>query len=187
MKFKSLVTNHIPNGITIIRIILTALLVFLFANGYEQVEIVIVITLLIFISDLVDGKIARKLKATSKVGEFLDVFADLGYILFMSTILTIKHILPGYFLFLVCTEFIAFIITSQYLKEENRYFVFDQVGKGLAVIYYILPIIMYVTNIYVSWVYVIFKSYGFFLLVLMTIIVILYRVSLCKNSIKQIA
>ena len=70
MKFKSLVTNHIPNGITIIRIILTALLVFLFANGYEQVEIVIVITLLIFISDLVDGKIARKLKATSKVGEF---------------------------------------------------------------------------------------------------------------------
>ncbi len=66
--------KNIPNMLTILRIILTPIiLIFLFLKQYL---IAIILTIISALTDMLDGKIARKYKVTSLLGAKLDSFAD---------------------------------------------------------------------------------------------------------------
>ena len=69
--------KNIPNAITIGRILLTpVVLVLLFTDSLGGRTGALVVFVLAAISDYYDGKLARSYKAGSRLGQFLDPFAD---------------------------------------------------------------------------------------------------------------
>lgn len=176
----------IPNLITILRIVLTIAIIYICCDGTSKslFSLILSITVIIFFTDILDGKLARKLHSETKSGEIMDVLADMGYIFSMSVIMGRSNIIPTYFLILVCTEFIAFIITSRYIRNESRYLIFDVAGRILAVIYYVTPIFMYICFFKYTNLHIFLYKYGFILLVLFTLAVVIYRISLCGVNVR---
>lgn len=176
----------IPNLITILRIILTIAIIWICRDGaLKSLGVLILsITVIIFMTDILDGKLARKLHSETKAGEIMDVLADMGYIFSMSVLMGRSNIIPTYFLILVCSEFIVFVITSRYIRNESRYLIFDAAGRILAVLYYVTPIFMYICFLKYTTLHIFLYKYGFVSLVLFTLVVVIYRISLCGVNVK---
>jgi CDP-diacylglycerol--glycerol-3-phosphate 3-phosphatidyltransferase len=169
----------IPNLLTILRAILTIVLIWIYYDGVSELYTVLSITILIFMTDIFDGKLARKLHSETKAGEIMDVLTDMGYVFAMSVIMSRMSIISDYFLILVCAEFLIFVATSRFLKDENRYLIFDVAGRILAVVYYVTPIVMYISFMKFTTIHRILLEYGFMTLVIFTFVVVIYRLSLC--------
>lgn len=138
-----LLFGMIPNLITSVRIIMTLYIIWMLGSNKHNISIFLSINSLIFISDIIDGRIARYLKSVSSFGEILDISADFLYILSMSIIMNIKNIIPRNYIVIVIIEFTIFIITSKYIKQDKRYLGFDILGRILAVLFYIIPVMMF--------------------------------------------
>lgn len=86
--------KHVPNALTIVRIIVTPVLLVLLLSGtfWGQLSALI---LFIFaaISDYLDGKLARVYKVGSRLGQFLDPFAD--KILVLGTFAALAYMMPS--------------------------------------------------------------------------------------------
>jgi Phosphatidylglycerophosphate synthase len=114
-----------------------------FIYGQDTFLSLIVIFFAICLSDLLDGKIARKTGFVSTIGAKLDVSADLLYILLSYVALIILKILPLWFLGFVCFKFIEFIVTSRFIKlynkSSNSPFIFDKIGRIVSAVFFIIP------------------------------------------------
>ena len=141
------IIKFIPNSITITRIIMSFIFVHLvivqFVYGKEELINLIVVFLAICFSDLLDGKIARKMGHVSIIGAKLDVFADLLYIALSYTTLIVLKILPLWFLGFVFFKFVEFVVTSNFVNKYNKSsdnpFVFDKIGRVVSAIFFIIP------------------------------------------------
>lgn len=139
--------KHIPNTITIARIIMSFGFVYFAIKQFVYGQCVIVNLILLFsaicFSDLIDGRIARRFGYTSIVGAKLDVSADLIYILLSYTTMIAVNILPIWFLVFVCFKFIEFILTSNYINSRSRFsnkpFVFDKIGRIVSACFFLVP------------------------------------------------
>lgn len=114
--------NLIPSIISSIRIILSPLLFYCIIH--DQRSLSFIIFLITITSDYFDGFAARKLKATSHKGAYLDVISDFVLILSAFSGFIITGILPIWILFIIILMFLQFIITSKIDKP-----VYDPVGK----------------------------------------------------------
>lgn len=74
-KNKSLL-NQLPNIITIIRLLLSLVFIYLFTQGTDNYISALIVFAIATVSDALDGWLARKLNTTSKFGENLDPIAD---------------------------------------------------------------------------------------------------------------
>lgn len=141
------IISIIPNTITITRVLMSFMFIYLiveqFMYGKGSFAILIFLFSLICISDIMDGKIARKTKQTSTIGAKLDVFADLSYIIISYTTLIILNALPIWFLIFTLMKFSEFVITSNFIKRHDksaiRSFVFDKIGRLVSVTFFIIP------------------------------------------------
>jgi phosphatidylglycerophosphate synthase len=136
----------IPNMLTLLRVVLACLLNFYILYHFGSLPIPIIIFLLIFITDFLDGKIARLYGNTSHFGAIFDILADLFYIVAFYIVLCSFHVLPLWFFFIALFKFIEFVATSFFIKKlcsENSIFVFDFIGRCAAVFFYIVPILAY--------------------------------------------
>lgn len=68
------IKSYIPNALTITRIILTPII--MITGILKQTYIVIILTIIAAITDLLDGKLARKWNVTTLTGAKLDAIAD---------------------------------------------------------------------------------------------------------------
>lgn len=140
------VVKQIPNTITISRILMTITfvsLIFTVFDGYnDKFNILMIIFIAICISDLLDGRVARKLGCTSIIGAKLDIFADLFFIVTSYIALIIHGILPMWFLVFIMVKFLEFIATSNYIKNYNyslnKPFVFDRIGRIVSAMFFII-------------------------------------------------
>lgn len=183
-KGNKLLFRMVPNIITISRIIMTIFMICLLVSWQYNMFIFIGVNALIFISDLIDGRIARYFSSATRSGEILDVSADLLYIVSMSTVMIVKKIIPFYYLVSVLCEFYIFIVTSQYIKKDKKYLGFDVLGRMLAALYYIIPAVMFVAFRESYSIYSLLYIYGFYVIYVLTFIVIIYRISLCLEKVK---
>ena len=138
--------KELPNMLTLLRVVLTCLLNFYILNCFGNLPIPMVIFLLIFLTDFLDGKIARFYGNTSLFGAVFDVVADLFYMVTSYIVLCSFHVLPLWFLFIMLFKFIEFVFTSFFLKKlcnGKSIFVFDFIGRFTAVLFYIIPILVY--------------------------------------------
>ena len=76
-------------------------------------------------TDLLDGYVARKLEATSRLGSYFDVTADFLFVSSMFLIFIFEDFYPPWILLLIVTVFVQFILTSLFSKRT----VYDPVGK----------------------------------------------------------
>jgi len=86
--------RHVPNSITIIRIILTpVVLVLLFTGTFWGVTSALLLFVVAAASDWVDGKLARELEVSSRFGQFLDPLAD--KVLVLGTFMALAWLEPA--------------------------------------------------------------------------------------------
>lgn len=66
--------KNVPNILSVIRLLMVPLFVFLFLNGYVVPAVVVFV--IAGATDVIDGYIARKFNCTSTLGKILDPLAD---------------------------------------------------------------------------------------------------------------
>ncbi len=85
--------RHVPNALTITRILVTPVLLALLLSGTFMGQAwAFVLFVFAAISDYLDGKIARSFKVPSRLGQFLDPFAD--KVLVIGTFVALVILIP---------------------------------------------------------------------------------------------
>lgn len=85
--------KHVPNALSAIRIVVTPILIWLlFVGGFAGYGWALVLFVLASISDWLDGRIARRYRAKTRIGQFLDPFAD--KVLVLGTFTTFAILMP---------------------------------------------------------------------------------------------
>lgn len=177
----------LPDILTISRICLTIAYNLYIIQNYGSVMLPVLFSIIIFITDFLDGKIARFYGITTKYGAILDVVADLFYIVLSYIVLCIYQISPIWFLLIILYKFIEFVITSSLsIKSSKDIFIFDFLGRVSAIIFYILPITIYISYFYC-------KGWYFILINCITVIITVFvvissinRIYICKKSVNGI-
>jgi CDP-diacylglycerol--glycerol-3-phosphate 3-phosphatidyltransferase len=139
----------LPNSLTSLRILLTFLycpmLYNLHLNNDETIYFTLMVAgfIMICLTDLLDGKIARKMKAESRFGGIFDVVADFVFIVSSHIVLIVNRMIPIWFIAVILGKFIEFLITSyiikKYSKIHSSVFIFDYLGRIAAVNFFVLP------------------------------------------------
>lgn len=117
------IVQTIPNLITILRLVVLPHLVYAFNH---QISIVAFALFLFSIgTDLADGFVARKLKAVSKSGTYLDVVIDFLFVFGLYLNFTIKGMYSPWILLIMLFVFSQFMLSNVYLKQT----IYDPIGK----------------------------------------------------------
>jgi phosphatidylglycerophosphate synthase len=113
----------IPWAITSLRVAALPLLIYSFN---QQIQVATYALFLFAIcTDFLDGYVAKKLEATSKLGSYFDVTADFLLVSGMFLTFILEELYPPWILLLIVAVFVQFMLTSLYSKRT----VYDPVGK----------------------------------------------------------
>ena len=94
--------KKIPNILSIARLILIPLIAWLIiVNLFTYAFFV---ALIIAITDILDGFLARLLKAESKIGSYLDAIADKAFIISIYMLIGAQNLLPVYIIIIVISR-----------------------------------------------------------------------------------
>ena len=139
----------LPNILTSLRIVLTVVWIYLIrlveVNEAHKtlINAAVILFIIICLTDLIDGKVARKMKASSRFGSFFDVIADLIFISSSNIVLSLYGSLPRWFILVILFKFSEFLITSKLIKKygdlKSSFFVFDHIGRVAAVNFFLIP------------------------------------------------
>lgn len=114
--------KHVPNALTIIRILVTPVLLYLLYRA-TLVGHFWALTLFVFasISDWLDGKLARHFGVKSRLGQFLDPMADKVLVLGTFIVLTVlfPDIVPWWAVALVAVRDLAVTILRSVLERRG--------------------------------------------------------------------
>lgn len=124
------VKAYVPSGISSLR--LAALPIFLY---YYSVGNLLLCTLIFGFSqvtDLIDGRVARKLKVVSKAGAYFDAVTDFIFIFGIFAAFTYSGYYPVWIMALIVASFGQFIVSSLYSKK-----LYDPLGKYIGSVLYI--------------------------------------------------
>lgn len=141
--------KFVPNILTLTRVIFTMIYLLmlydlhLYGNSGLYFILAVLVFIIICVTDLLDGKIARKMQITSSLGGLLDVSADFIFIVSSLIMLSIYNMIPRWFIVLVLVKFIEFTITSYIIGNHkngsNAFFIFDCFGRAAAVNFFLAP------------------------------------------------
>lgn len=157
---KNCLKNSLPNALTFTRIILTAMFIgtlnskLILGIETQSISFLAVMFLAICATDFLDGKIARWLKVSSVAGSRFDVMADFIFILSATALLVKFQLMPLWFLVVIIAKLLDFIVSSKivnyYKFEKQNTFVFDFMGRGAAILFYLLPFLVIFFSRYMS-------------------------------------
>jgi phosphatidylglycerophosphate synthase len=103
-----MITKHVPNILTGSRVVLAVFVYNFIAT--EQFAYALIFHLIIFLTDVADGFLARKFHAESKLGEvYLEHLADVSWIFFTVLGLISLGKIPGWFVYVFIPGAIIFI------------------------------------------------------------------------------
>lgn len=122
----------IPNLLSLSRIIILPLVVYIIKNNFFYKNLFIILFLLFFIAtDYFDGYLARKLKKTSKLGKILDPLADKICIITISYLITKYKSFPLWaFYIILVREFIVIIGSTILIKKKDFIPISNIIGKA---------------------------------------------------------
>ena len=132
--------KSIPNALCVSRIFF-GLLFFYGVLINCHIVYLFVIYILTTISDILDGKLARKYNLQSNAGAKLDVICDFLFIIFATLALVLIDLIPFWFLFIITLKLIEFFLTSGIKKLK-----FDRFGRDVALMFYIFPLVALLIN-----------------------------------------
>lgn len=113
-------TMNLPNFITVIRILILPIALYSFINNNIILNIIsFVLVIIMELSDLIDGYLARKLNRVSDIGKILDPFADHIYRLSFFLFFLIKGIIPLW-MFLICFYRDSLVLNLRIFAASNK-------------------------------------------------------------------
>ena len=141
------ITWNIPNILTMIRFALIAVFVYLFAGPANYVGAVIVFVVA-FLTDVLDGYIARKYNMVTDFGKLMDPLADKLMLLAALCCLTFSGMLhPAFLIFEVVKE-LGMIVGAGFLYKHNVV-VYARIWGKLATFFFNAGVVLtFLTNFY---------------------------------------
>lgn len=121
-----------PNHLTILRIILSIVIVFLLVIGFRDRLWLVSLFIIGALLDMLDGSVARALKRETKIGALLDSIADRMLLLPIGVFILFKNYV-WLLLFLMIPEIISGIMIVYY-RTKNRIITATIFGKTKMVI-----------------------------------------------------
>lgn len=144
--FKSRLTKKdvltIPNLLSLIRILLIPLIVVLYMDG--QVIASVIVVVLSGLTDIADGKIARKFNMISDFGKFLDPVADkLTQAALAVCLFSTYPAMIGIFILMAAKEGLQFFWGLKALKATDHMDGANWYGKVCTVTLYLVMIVLF--------------------------------------------
>ena len=171
-----------PNLLTLLRLALACWLVFQVASHFDAVAAPLVASALIYLTDFLDGRLARRWGCPSRFGMIFDVAADFFYITSFNLTLVAYGVLPLWYAAAVACKFLEFLVTSAYMNQrrvEKQGFVFDRIGKITAAGFYALPLAAYLCSVLSPSLYQVVNPYGLVGVVGMAVVSSAWRIASC--------
>ncbi len=122
--------RHIPNIISGIRLLMVGVFIYFYAN--ERYAACLVVYLLAFLSDLVDGYLARRNNWISNVGKVLDPLADKAMLITAVVSFYLNGWLPLWMLILIVGKEAIMVVGGLFLYTKEVVVYADWVGKFAA-------------------------------------------------------
>lgn len=139
--------KYIPNILSASRIILALVLIY---SIHINVTVSVIIMALAGITDFLDGFLARKLHACSKVGRILDAVSDKFFLMCAFTALYFTYKLNPWFYLLFALREVLLIIGLYILSEERQIVIQPiYIGKVAIACEFVLSIALFVQMPYV--------------------------------------
>jgi cardiolipin synthase len=111
----------LPNALSVFRLV-DAILLFVLWKFSLKNSIFILLIFLGILSDFLDGFLARRLKATSRLGAILDPVADKVFVNTLFLLLYLEKLIPFYFLFAVILRDVLIILGAVILLKRKKGF-----------------------------------------------------------------
>ena len=135
--------RYIVDALSLSRIIFGILFTYTILYLNSDLLAIIVIYFLTILSDVLDGKIARKYKIDNKnKGAKVDVLCDFAFIILSSFSLYYINLLPFWFLIIIILKLIEFFKTSSNELEYEKF------GTFVALMFYALPGVIVLLNFF---------------------------------------
>lgn len=109
---------NISNTLSFIRFLLV-LPLYYFLNENLLYPVIIVV-LLAYITDILDGFFARRLNQITEIGKIIDPLADKSFIAIFIILLMIKGIIPFWFFVIVILRDILILIGGLYISSKQK-------------------------------------------------------------------
>ncbi|MEI8200799.1 MAG: CDP-alcohol phosphatidyltransferase family protein [Eubacteriales bacterium] len=137
--------KSIVNSLTFLRILCSVLFGILVLKSADPDGSPLIILLVIFASDIMDGKLARRWNVTTRRGAIFDVTADMFFVAVSFVALILRGVFPPWLLAVAALKFIEFGVTSSILtgeiqgKSRQPALVFDKLGRFSAILLMAFP------------------------------------------------
>lgn len=122
-----------PNLLSIFRLLLIIPLIYVFQNIINPITrnfYLIVIILIAFLSDILDGYIARKYNKISEFGKIIDPLADKIVVSTIIIFFWILNLVPTFYFVIILLRDLLILIGSYYLnKKTKKVLMSDIIGK----------------------------------------------------------
>lgn len=138
--------KHIPNILTIIRFIfIPSIIVSLISDNYL---LALILFTLSSITDVLDGKIARKYNVISDFGKLMDPLADKLTQLSILITLAFKNIIPFWIVFILIAKEMIMIAGASFLYGKSLVVSSKWYGKLTTVLIYIAVVSSFIIKIF---------------------------------------
>jgi len=110
----------------------------------------LIIILLISMSDIIDGMIAKQAESNCKGGDIFDIVADFMVVLSIFVLWYLKQMVSAYIIFLILISFITFAYIS-FLKKK---IVKNKIGKYVGAVCFLGITVIIFTRLYFKEMYI---------------------------------
>ena len=125
---------YISNQISLLRIILVIpVIYFLINQNHNNTNIIAALLIAMYISDLLDGYLARKLNQVSELGKIIDPLADKIAVVSIAIILFFQGRLETWFFIVVVARDVLILVFGLYLKSKSKIVLMSNYPGKLAV------------------------------------------------------
>lgn len=122
--------RHIPNILSFLRVLMVIAFIILFIKGYYMICLILYISA--FLTDVLDGYLARKFNWISNLGKLLDPFADKFMLLSALACLFFKGEFPLYLLIVLLVKELLMVIGGLVMLKKKKVSVYADIWGKLA-------------------------------------------------------
>jgi len=169
--------GFLANLITFFRIVFLPLLII--SELQEKYFQSLIIILLISISDIIDGMVAKQAGNNCKGGDIFDIVADFMVVLTVFVLWYLKQMVSVYIILLILLSFISFGYIS-FLKKK---IVKSKIGKYVGAVCFLGITVIIFTRLYFKEIYIVSQN---LVLIIISIYLIISIIENVGNILKEI-
>lgn len=171
---------YIPNLLSILRIVLLIPVSYLMIYSFESSkDIIVFLMILMYLTDILDGYIARKFNQVSDLGKIIDPLADKVTVIVVTIILYFQDLIPTWFLAVIILRDILIFSFGIYINRRKNITLMSNVPGKVTVLAIGIILLLTVINYEL---FAVFISYFYYIvLILILYSTVLYYIRFKKT------